>query len=255
MKKPIIHSYEINPLSEEAYQEAPEAVRKVYIAVVQNIPLSKEVIKATVDAYPGYFTLKKKQVKNSFSKNFKRLSNLKQLRDSLVNLEKNSKVLNRPSISFARKDEVQFPTNPTCAGNCGMSYCDDNGCIDRKRELVGGGIPSDLGYIYPNTMSGTIKDHNTISSLDALQEYVDKHGEDWPLEKGEYNGKCNITTCQTEEQASWYNHSTRKFYCPSCANRLNYDEFNLRDAKRMFGHMLCTEGIPKLENTTNPSNL
>ena len=23
-----------------------------------------------------------------------------------------------------------------CEGKCGMSYCDDNGCIDRKRILV-----------------------------------------------------------------------------------------------------------------------
>ncbi|WP_394995419.1 hypothetical protein [Emticicia sp.] len=23
-----------------------------------------------------------------------------------------------------------------CNGNCGMNYCDDNGCIDRKRHLV-----------------------------------------------------------------------------------------------------------------------
>jgi len=23
-----------------------------------------------------------------------------------------------------------------CEGKCGMSYCDDNGCIDRKRNLV-----------------------------------------------------------------------------------------------------------------------
>ena len=23
-----------------------------------------------------------------------------------------------------------------CEGKCGMNYCDDNGCIDRKRNLV-----------------------------------------------------------------------------------------------------------------------
>ncbi len=23
-----------------------------------------------------------------------------------------------------------------CNGNCGMNYCDENGCIDRKRNLV-----------------------------------------------------------------------------------------------------------------------
>lgn len=30
---------------------------------------------------------------------------------------------------------------PSCNGKCGMNYCDDNGCIERKRELVD---PKDL---------------------------------------------------------------------------------------------------------------
>lgn len=30
---------------------------------------------------------------------------------------------------------------PLCEGNCGMNYCDDNGCIERKRALV---EPKDL---------------------------------------------------------------------------------------------------------------
>jgi hypothetical protein len=30
---------------------------------------------------------------------------------------------------------------PSCEGNCGMNYCDDNGCIERKRVLV---EPKDL---------------------------------------------------------------------------------------------------------------
>jgi hypothetical protein len=29
----------------------------------------------------------------------------------------------------------------SCKGNCGMNYCDDNGCIERKRILV---EPTDL---------------------------------------------------------------------------------------------------------------
>lgn len=61
-------------------------------------------------------------------------------------------------------------------------------------------------------------------------------------DKGQFNGKCNITSCQKPNSATWYNHSTRKYYCPSCANRLNNDEFNKRDAMRMFGHDLCTPG-------------
>lgn len=30
---------------------------------------------------------------------------------------------------------------PSCEGNCGMNYCDDNGCIERTRILV---EPTDL---------------------------------------------------------------------------------------------------------------
>ena len=31
-----------------------------------------------------------------------------------------------------RIKELEYP----CEGNCGMSYCDDNGCIERKRNIV-----------------------------------------------------------------------------------------------------------------------
>jgi hypothetical protein len=62
-------------------------------------------------------------------------------------------------------------------------------------------------------------------------------------DKGELNGKCNITRCQKPNSATWYNHSTRKHYCQSCASRLNNDEFNSRYAMRMFGHDLCTEVV------------
>jgi uncharacterized Zn ribbon protein len=60
-------------------------------------------------------------------------------------------------------------------------------------------------------------------------------------DKGKLNGSCNITSCQKPNSATWYNHSTRKYYCESCANRLNNDEFNKRDAMKMFGHDLCTK--------------
>lgn len=60
-------------------------------------------------------------------------------------------------------------------------------------------------------------------------------------DKGAFKGKCNITSCQKPNSATWYNHSTRKYYCESCAKRLNDDEFNKRDAMRLFGHDLCTE--------------
>ena len=60
------------------------------------------------------------------------------------------------------------------------------------------------------------------------------------MKKGDLNGKCNITRCETNRPATWYNHSTRMHYCPECAIRLNEDSHNKRDAQRMFGHTLCT---------------
>ena len=60
--------------------------------------------------------------------------------------------------------------------------------------------------------------------------------------KGNYGEDCNITSCQKPNSATWYNHSTQKYYCKSCAMRLNNDEYNKRDAMRMFGHNLLTEG-------------
>jgi hypothetical protein len=61
-------------------------------------------------------------------------------------------------------------------------------------------------------------------------------------DKGEYGGSCNITRCQRPNSATWFNHSTRKYYCPSCARTLNFDHFNRKDAMEMWGHFLCTEG-------------
>jgi hypothetical protein len=69
------------------------------------------------------------------------------------------------------------------------------------------------------------------------------------MEKGEYNGKCNITRCNNE-RAVYYNHSTRKHYCPECANRLNNDPYNKRDALRLYGHDLCTIEINNIKKTT-----
>jgi len=55
--------------------------------------------------------------------------------------------------------------------------------------------------------------------------------------KGASNGLCNRTACQSPG-ATWYNHSTLKYYCKSCALDLNHE--NKYDAQRMFGHELCT---------------
>lgn len=69
--------------------------------------------------------------------------------------------------------------------------------------------------------------------------------------KGEYNQECNITSCQKPNSAVWFNHSTRKYYCGSCANRLNSDVFNAQWAKENLGHTLCTLEEKEKENFKN----
>ena len=57
--------------------------------------------------------------------------------------------------------------------------------------------------------------------------------------KGEYGQECNRTACNNQN-AQFYNHSTRKYYCGSCAQTIN--SLNHADSMRMFGHQLCTYG-------------
>lgn len=59
--------------------------------------------------------------------------------------------------------------------------------------------------------------------------------------KGKYLGKCNMSSCNTNEPATWYNQGSYAYYCTSCANRLNNDPFNKRDAERLFRSPLCIQ--------------
>lgn len=63
--------------------------------------------------------------------------------------------------------------------------------------------------------------------------------------KGEYLGRCNLTACTSGKPATWYNHGSYKHYCEDCAEKLNDDPYNKRDAMRMFGHDLCTPFNPE----------
>jgi uncharacterized protein YecA (UPF0149 family) len=58
-----------------------------------------------------------------------------------------------------------------------------------------------------------------------------------PELKGKLNGNCNRRDCQKPE-ALYYNHSTRLYYCESCANLLN--RVNRDWSIYSFGHDLCT---------------
>lgn len=62
------------------------------------------------------------------------------------------------------------------------------------------------------------------------------------MDKGQFNGTCNLTRCTTGKSATWYNHGSLKYYCEDCAKMLSSDPVNAADAQRLFGHALCTEG-------------
>lgn len=66
------------------------------------------------------------------------------------------------------------------------------------------------------------------------------------IDKGEYKGSCNRTSCQAPNSAFWFNHSTEKYYCAECADLIN--NANRADAYRLFGHELCTIEVEK-DNT------
>lgn len=55
--------------------------------------------------------------------------------------------------------------------------------------------------------------------------------------KGAKDGLCN-RSARLAPGASWYNHSTQKYYCYNCAMELN--PCNRKDAMELWGHDLCT---------------
>ncbi len=71
-------NFQIKPLNEQEYSEAPVAVRKVYIHVLEKIPMNLAEIKATIKAHPEYFTLKSAEKPKTFGQKIKRLFTLKE---------------------------------------------------------------------------------------------------------------------------------------------------------------------------------
>ncbi len=80
---------------------------------------------------------------------------------------------------------------------------------------------------------------------EMLNDFIEKHQLDsdphnfatMPPVKGELNGLCNRKAC-LKPGAIYYNHSTKKHYCPSCADMLN--DYNRPGAMDLYGHDLCT---------------
>ena len=62
--------------------------------------------------------------------------------------------------------------------------------------------------------------------------------------KGDKGGSCNREACQ-RPGAYWFNHSTKRYYCRTCAEWLNTDVVNREYAANNFGHTLCTNESPR----------
>ena len=71
-------NFQIKPLTEQEYCDAPEAVRRVYIHVLEKIPMDLKQIKATIKAHPEYFTLKSAEKPKTHSQKLKRFFTLKE---------------------------------------------------------------------------------------------------------------------------------------------------------------------------------
>ena len=98
------------------------------------------------------------------------------------------------------------------------------------------------GY-YHGKKSGFIVDHPRVEEVTHWMDLKDI--DDIPAIPGygEYNGECNRAAC-SNDGARWYNHSTKKHYCDSCASIIN--RFN-PEAHDIYGHALCTESPAPLE--------
>ena len=56
------------------------------------------------------------------------------------------------------------------------------------------------------------------------------------MTKGVKGGECARTAC-SNKPATYFNKSTKRYYCPSCAALLN--RANYYDAVRLYGAPLC----------------
>lgn len=62
------------------------------------------------------------------------------------------------------------------------------------------------------------------------------------LNKGDYDAECNRTSCDNQN-AKYYNFSTKRYYCTHCASIINLH--NYKDSIELYGHALCIYGEHK----------
>lgn len=74
-------TYHLHPdITSENYQDLPEEVRKVYISVIKKIPMDESEKVRIIRDHPQYFI---KRPVRSFGQAFKRMQNVKVMRDKI----------------------------------------------------------------------------------------------------------------------------------------------------------------------------
>ena len=86
---------------------------------------------------------------------------------------------------------------------------------------------------------GSYIDPNGVRMSKAYLDNLNVAKPDHP-NKGEKGQRCNRTACQMPG-AYWYNHSTRAYYCGTCADLINRDHERFKDSfTESLGHPLLT---------------
>lgn len=75
-------------------------------------------------------------------------------------------------------------------------------------------------------------------------------------DKGQYGGSCNVTACQLPDSAFWFNHSTLRYYCETCAKAINVANPPEADSfVQRLGHELCLFKAPSAPVNDDPELL
>jgi hypothetical protein len=133
--------------------------------------------------------------------------------------------------SFTSRDELQ-------AAHTASRYADPyTAPRDRSAEAaqrIAGAMRRARSGEQPD---GSYIDHNGVRLSKAYRDNLNISKPNLPG-KGEKGQRCNRSACQLPG-AYWYNHSTMKHYCGTCADLINADGGKFRDSfLESLGHPL-----------------
>lgn len=91
--------------------------------------------------------------------------------------------------------------------------------------------------------------HYMSLKIEDVNKITDNFTKFSKVAKGEKNGLCNRSACQTPDDVVFYNKGTHKYYCPHCANAINRANgqraSDIADLERLFGegtrHLCLTD--------------